>query len=383
MTLNGSADNNEAYLGQLLDQAYIQTNNFQDTIKNDNYYTTITGTSAQQHRSSYTPGGKIRIFDTRLNTLIGMEGVKVRARRWFTAYRKTTDFNGNYRMNHDFKRPANYSLKFKTDNFSVREHLFGLTSWINGPKLKGDWSYDILDGEDRFIGTIFRGAFRYHYKDIAGLTRPFTSKKQRLTYIGKDYLSENAAGINLAPLKVIKISKSDRGTRDYNSDEVFSATCHETAHTTHTMVCIDGVIQYALLSDEIRESWAVGVEWQLAKLEYQITRGLARYGEWDYHASNLLYPNDRGYQYWNMSLKRDYTTLFINLVDNFNEFNQPFPEYAVLGSVNDQVSGYTMANLEKKVMKYTGSFSRLKIELKKNKPAGVSDAQIYLLLNYY
>ncbi|NOT51976.1 MAG: hypothetical protein HOP10_11950 [Chitinophagaceae bacterium] len=123
---------NQHYLEKLLDQAYIQTGNFEDTIKYDN----------EDYQRRYYPGGRIQVFDTRLNSFIGMEGVDVHARRWFIVYHAQPDYNGYYRMKHRFNRPCNYSIVFHNIFFVIRRHLIATTYHINGPKKTGDWNYN-------------------------------------------------------------------------------------------------------------------------------------------------------------------------------------------------------------------------------------------------
>ena len=123
----------EAYVDQLLNQAYKQTGNFQDTI---------VAIKANSPQASYHPGGKIQVWDTRLQQYIGLEGVDMRARRWFTTHHARTDFWGNYQMEDTFKNPCNYSLWFSQEDFVVREHLIALTAWIDGPKQKANWNVD-------------------------------------------------------------------------------------------------------------------------------------------------------------------------------------------------------------------------------------------------
>jgi hypothetical protein len=192
----------------------------------------------------YAPGGKIQVWDTRLNKLIGLEGVDMRARRWFTTYHARTDFNGNYRMNDTFKHPCNYSLWFSQEDFTVKPHLVDLTAWIDGPKQYEDWNVDIMDGYDRFVSHIFRGAYRYHYGFIDGLKRPFNPGDGRAWYIGVDN-GNGSSGNNYIVFKVIRIRRyEDSG--EYNSDEIFSTTCHETAHTSHSMIMSLGFIDFGL-----------------------------------------------------------------------------------------------------------------------------------------
>jgi hypothetical protein len=278
-----------------------------------------------------------------------------------------------------FKNPCNYSLWFSQDDFTVKPHLVDLTAWIDGPKQKANWNLDIANGYDRFISHIFRGAYRYHYGFIDGLNRPQQFFGGRTIYIAKDE-AKNWQGINLIILPIIKITRYNQYNIEYNSDEIFSTTVHETSHNTHFMN-LPAAISYLLVTAEIRESWATGVEWWLTKLEYKNTRGIANYGDWNY-GIDVGFPNQFAYQYWELSDDSSYTSLFINLLDDYNEFNQSFLNKNS-GTVNDQVSGYKLADLETKVLPNVYWLNNLAAHLKLNKPNGVTDAQIDELLSYY
>ena len=65
--------------------------------------------------------------------------------------------------------------------------------------------------------------------------------------------------------------------------------------------------------------------------------------------------------------------LFINLVDDFNDMT------GFTGSPNDQVTGYTLANF----LRESFGLSTLSAQLKTHRPAGVTEAQIDLLLSFY
>lgn len=359
---------NDLFVDHLLNQAYIQTGNDDDIIPLED--------PIETEALRYTPSGRIRVFDTRIQQFIGMEGVRVQARRWFIIYNAYPDFNGNYRMNHSYKRRCNYSIWFATGRFAVRQNLFNTSFWINGPKQRNDWNYDLNNSYQRFAGHVFRGGYRYHDKNIGGLQRPFRPSKNRTIYIAKDS-KKSWSGINWIVFPVIKIARYENNGNEYESDEIFSTTCHETAHTSHVIKMNAGVIQYWQVTSQIQESWPVAVEWFLTNIEYN-DRGVANYGEWNYHPINPpQYPNDRAYQYWSSSTSSTYTTLFINLVDNINESGLYF------GTPNDQVAGYTLADIENSILKHCYGLSSLNSELKSIRPAGVNDAQIDLLLSFY
>ncbi|MEQ1554639.1 MAG: hypothetical protein ABL929_10695 [Ferruginibacter sp.] len=363
---------NDLFVNQLLNQAYTQTGNYEDTIALDNQPTTTA--------SRYTPGGQIRVFDTRLQRWIGMEGVRVQARRWFVIYNGYPDFNGNYRMAHNFTRPCNYSIWFATNRFSVRHNVVNTTFWVNGPHVSGDWNYDLNNEYQRFAGHVFRGAYRYNHKDIGGLQRPYLPWRQ--VYVAVDG-SGNSQGVNWVVLPVIRVWRYN-GSFEHNSDDVFSTTCHETGHTSHVRrmgLGNGGVIQYWQVSKMLQESWPIAIEWHLTHIEYA-DRGIANYGEFNYiiPAPNTPgYPNEEAYQYWFKSLEPDYTTIYINLVDNFNESTV----YMAGASPLDIVTGYTFSQIETVIIPYSYGLSSLSTQLKSNKPAGVTDLQIDNLLEAY
>lgn len=363
--IDGSSST-DAYIDKLLDQSYIQTNNFEDTVKND------------PQRSCFYPGGTIRVFDTRLNTYIGMEGVRVRARRWFTTYYAFPDYNGNYRMASCFRRPCNYSLVYARSPFAIRWHLLGTTAWINGPKLSGDWNFDMANGIYRFAGHIFRGAFRYNYKDIGPLIGPGS---RRQIYIAVNGSNPNHIGVDWDWAPIIKIWRYFSGTDvELGSDDVFSTTSHETTHAVHQAFAAN----YKGTQDILVESWARGCEWFLANKEYA-ERGITNYGQFNYAPSpSPKDPNLYAYQFWFPKYfggANIYTNLFIDLNDNYNELNQHFPGKQD-GSVDDQVSGYDFGTLESLLFPVT-DLNSLKNSLKQHKPSGVTDAQIDLLFSFY
>lgn len=370
--LNCSEDN-EDYIDKLLDQAYTQTGNYDDVL----------GSSAYMRRPKWYPKGRIELNDTRLGTNIGMQGIRVKARRWFTTRVMLTDYDGNYKTNKSFRRPCNYSLKFGRPNFCVRKHFIPGTYRVGGPKKTGDWNTVLHHGYQRFAGHVFRAAQTYFYQDIGGLTRPWHYRRQVL--IGVDDWINAGGGINWMVLPIIRIPRytKNEGHREYNSDETFSAACHEIAHSVHCFNLMNTPpIQFLQVDGFVRESFATGIEWFLTQREYQ-NRGITNYGRWDYSPNNLSFPNAQGFQYWNQNVLADYTSIFINLVDDFNELGVPFSGRPT-GTVDDRVTGYTFPFIEQNIMKHSYGLTSLRNEVKAHKPnATVTDADIDLLFNSY
>jgi hypothetical protein len=177
---------------------------------------------------------------------------------------------------------------------------------------------------------------------------------------------------------IYRYSSLDGSEND--SDEMFSAACHETAHTTHMEIMRGGVIQFSQVSEKIRESWAIGVEWYITQLEYK-EQGIANYGDPSYNVQ-VNYPTLYGFQFWSKDRNESLTSLFIDIVDKNNQKGQRFGSFKT-GTVDDRIYGYTFAGLEQQILKDTYGLSSLSENLKKNKSAEMTDSNIDLFINYF
>ncbi|NOT51977.1 MAG: hypothetical protein HOP10_11955 [Chitinophagaceae bacterium] len=220
-------------------------------------------------------------------------------------------------------------------------------------------------------------------KNIGGLARPWLiAGFRRQKYIASN--SKSSPGINWMIFPIIKVGRYENidMEREYDSDEVFSTTCHETAHTSHMYRMNGGIIQFIQVEAKLKESWAVCIEWFLSHIEY-VERGVNNYGEWNYSPANPpIYPNQFAYQYWNLGFDDEYTPLYIDIIDNHNEIGINYDPRPT-GTVNDQVSGYSLAFIESELLRHIYGLSSLSKQLKAHKPVGVTDGQIDLLLSFY
>lgn len=329
--------------------------------------------------------GTIRIFDTRLNTLIPFEGAKVTAKRGLRTREGVTNANGQYGLD-GIPFPYNTNVDFKLHmdrkHFVIKDNQATPSKVVRNNIKSNHWNHDIMPGYENMQGHMFRGAYRYFYKDIGGLLRPIRPSGNRSHIVAKN-TTKNWQGINYVAFPYLKIARFQPGsTIEYQSDDYFSTTVHELAHTTHVISMNAGSIQYSQVSSMLQESWPCAVEWFVTGIEYR-ERGIQNYGTPYYDSPNPpKFPNRFGYQTWNLNTSSDYTSLFINLVDNFNELGQSLDSQNI-GTVNDQVTGYTLANIETNFLKHCYGLSSLNTQLKANRPAGVSNAQIDLLLSFY
>lgn len=189
----------------------------------------------------------------------------------------------------------------------------------------------------------------------------------------------NWSGFGINPnILVYRYSSLDGSEND--SDEMFSAACHETAHTTHMEVMRGGVVQFSQVSEKIRESWAIGVEWYITQLEYK-EHGIANYADPTYGV-DVNYPTRYAFQFWNKDRNESLTSLFIDLVDKNNQKGQQFGSFRT-GTVDDRIDGYTLAEIESKILAHSYGLSSLSQNLKKRSKGATTEATIDLFLRQF
>lgn len=341
-----------------------------------------TETTFGRRNSRWTPSGNITVYDSRLAKYIPLEGVKVQARRWFNVKTGVTDDQGNFRVNGTFRRNVQYRVLWERDKFDIRSGTFG-QAVLRGPKKKGEWNVRIGAKTLQFhYAHVFRAAMRYYYGDIGGLKRPgfrlkYSVFNRRGKHMARNIGNWSAFGIN-PNILIYRYSPGDGSEND--SDEMFSTTCHETAHTTHMEIMRAGVVQFSQVSETIRESWAIGVEWYITQLEYK-ERGIPNYGDASYNV-NVNYPTRYGFQFWNRKRSESLTSLFIDLVDVNNQKGQKFGSFTT-GTVDDRVYGFTLREIESQVLRDSYGLSSLGSSLKNHKSPEVSAANIDLFMKYF
>ena len=365
---NGTANVQKLTVTNLLDQAMLQTHNYEYISTPSSKYKTL---------SSYNPQGNITTYDTRLKKLIPLEGVRIRMKRWFTTRIVDTDADGNYKSATTFRGPVNYYLFFETPRFDVRTGWFVQAS-IDGPHQREPWNLVInSDDINRFYADVFRGAYRYWYGDIGGLYRPTVITA--IKYAARDNNTQTSTSGVTVPggsvfsiMPQIYISRMVNG-RITDSDETFTTTVHETAHYTHYRNML--FVGYYAMSITIQESWATAVELYLTKKEYK-ARGIANYGDPDYRlVPPTFFPTYLGYQLGKGDVS--YSPLFIDLVDNYNQ-----KVLAPFGPINDDITGYNMPDLESYLARVHNE-GDLRKELQKNKPTGITESQINNFLSQF
>jgi hypothetical protein len=141
-----------------------------------------------------------------------------------------------------------------------------------------------------------------------------------------------------------------------------------------------GVVQFLQVSEKIRESWAIAVEWFITQKEYK-GRGISNYADANY-AAEVNYPIPHAYQYWDKDRMPNLTSLFIDIVDTNNQQGQVYSSYK-RGTINDPVGGYTLSSIESLMLKNVYGMSSLADELKAHRPGEVTQTQVDALLENF
>jgi len=250
-----------------------------------------------------------------------LQGVKVKARRWFRTARGITNSTGYYSCNKRFRRKARYKIYWERYHFVIRVGVFHRAK-KQGPRKRGRWNWNIKNARQEYYATIFKASHHYYYKDISGLRRPpknsfwRTKLKIRARYTSNSDLGRHCASCRFLGLfSAINIYNPTRNSRD-----IYGTVIHELAHASHWKMAgwhynrmndCDEIPLGVLCSGdvEVAESWARGVQWKLTGMVYP---------------SNLMenYPQYSG----------DYTGIVQDLIDGTNGY--------------DQVTGYTIRQIE-------------------------------------
>lgn len=278
--------------------------------------------------SKWRPSGRITAYDNIIGGAIPLERARVRARRWFTTHIGYTDKNGYFSCNGRFKRPANYSIVWESGRWDIRDGNI-VQAYYNGPKMKGAWNLYISGGKSVRYATIHRIAHRLYYGNTNGLKRPANSRKEKIAYhhkkgdgINGDYNRQWGMGI-WSDIRIY--GKNDGGWREMS--ELFSTAAHELGHAAHYT---NAKSNYKRSSRQLLESWARCVQYHLTYEEYK-SLGVAnklfrteviRYidAAGTYRTETWVIPDMQyNFQQWTRSYDRDYTALFIDLVDDYNQ----------------------------------------------------------------
>ncbi len=346
-------------LDALMAEAYRMTGNEYDTAPI---------TKAKE----WHPSGRIRAYDNIVGDFVPIKGVRVRGTHLLKIKETLTDEDGNYQLS-GFKNGVNMKVVWESDRWDVRDGNIGQAVY-DGPKIKrSQWNLDIrssVGSRSAAHSAIHRAAYRYYVDNICGLSRPDNSRKEKLAYIHDDI---DKGGVNgdynrqwgMGIWSDIRIAgKNSSGWRQIS--ELFSTTCHELGHATHYTSVKS---TYKKSSKQVLESWATFTQYFLTRQEYKelgvedklCPQKSIKEGK-NYEAADLQYnfqvryDSDENEEYFTT-----YTPLFIDLVDDYNQF-------IYYGRVNpeihpdDEIKNFPAKEIESIVFS-SKSFSDVKTKL--------------------
>ena len=367
--------------------------NIVDMLVNKSMVITGLETVEEQNRaqlaganSSWVPSGRITAYDDIVGGAIPLEGVKVRARRWFTTLTAITDSEGNFTCMGTFKRPVNYSIIWERAKWDIREGSVG-QAYFNGPKQKSPWNQYIQGGKSEAYATIHRAAYRIYYGNINGLIRPGHTRKEKISYFhrkdiingtyGSYYNYQAGAGI-VSDIRIYGKNSSDQW-RDLS--QIFSTTCHELAHVTH---CVYTPSRYREAMVRYLEAWARCFQYYVTILEYEELGVIDSLNVISEKRKTILPDGAYNFQSWNKKTgSLSYPVIFIDIIDNYNQYDfygdniNPYP--------NDKVYYQNIKSFESIVLN-SSNFDevRQKLLLKANPlTIGMHPNDIDSLFNYY
>ncbi|MEN8913986.1 MAG: hypothetical protein ABF257_09040 [Polaribacter sp.] len=323
-------ESNNDILAALEEEALRITGNLdQDTNLTQDKTTSQAKTDWWRRPSKWRPSGKITVWDTEVNErdggYIGIKGIKVRLGNWFKWRTAFTDANGNFRSGTRYRYSVRYKMDWERHQFALRDGGFSSAQY-RGPYKRGTWDWSISSGVHQYYAHIFRAAYHYYYKDIKGLRRPrqntFWRSQLRIgawTQDKGDIGGVHQSGSHFGGLVTgVKIYRYGAASKD-----IYATTIHELAHSSHYEM-YKNPVTFNNIESKVKESWARGVQWELTRMVYPDYKGGAR------------------------SVGGNYTAIVADLIDDdFNvDLSMRNTNFGFIRNTNDQVSGYTIRQLE-------------------------------------
>ncbi len=300
--------------------------------------------------------GRMRIYDNTpgVQRLIPISGVRVTTTRFLSWKRSDTNAEGYYKVNSPHhEKKSQYHIKWEDDDFRIIAHDGGQAK-LEGPDQTGPWSFDIGDNtKAQWYGTAFSAAKQYYDGERYGLAKPQNGNLFRTTIKVRDNdcTSRYAPHADIPVVGALFFNDIKVCVVDYKSNmsRLYGVTVHELTHSAHFKTRPGNFSEEILFrpgNRRVLESWAEGVEWWFAINKY---RTLSGNPNWGYN--NSINPNSlliTNYQERRTDASRSendliYTSIVVDLIDNFNqqvEWNDS------QNRPNDQVSGYTIQQIE-------------------------------------
>lgn len=320
--------------------------------------------------SKWNPSATIKAWDDVLNAYIPLQGVKVTVRRGVKYRSKITDANGYCFFEAKFSKKVKYGITWERAYWDIRDGSW--QAYYNGPEQKSAWNLKISGQKSLMYATIHRAALNAYYGYFGEIQRPtLILGKMKIKYIHGN--NGTTAGMYcsfwhfMGLIPDIWIWGFDSSNQCRKTDKIYGTVIHELAHQSHKRYMT--AIQFAQVSSFIKESWARCVQCSLTNYHYQNNLGVVNY----VHMQNV--------QDWSPQIDGvagyQYTPVFIDLMDDNNQgaMNQYF--------CKDNVSGYTLKEIQNRILGTSYGLHSLRQTLKSNLLHGTTVEEIDELINNY
>lgn len=327
---------------------------------------------------SWTPSGKIEVYDDLLLKYIPLVGLKIVISRGGGEQETvTTDVTGSFKSTKKYSTSVCYTIKWASNpEFEIKDgdisqaYLVSKRSFLPfNVKLNND------DKKQKNFATIFRAGQRVYYKDYLNMDRPIVKpwglpqRPMKIAYhIQQDCPFGGIYQLNAVYMENLKpnIVVCNVGSC---SNDVFGTTIHEFAHAGHHIKF--SKYSWTIPKQIVHESWASAVEYYITKLEYAdygkdiddyvkiMPPGPTTYGSGGVVNPGVSYilPNGVNKQWWphagnqlGLLDKLEYSSLVIDLVDNNNQALyyklKPVPNVSHKTYPNDDVSGFELSKIQ-------------------------------------
>lgn len=306
----------------------------------------------------WRPSGTIRVEDDWLSERKGSPvylpvyrvEVNVLKWGWLPIEKGSTDANGNFSTGTTFTKHVNYNVKF-TDFHKVKVrpgNFFDIANWKSNSHKRRSLNVNFTrDTRHQFYALINNAAWDYFNRvvPVYGIYNPVT-----IEISGHYNDNKSNYWFGWVPFRSeVKIGGKRKDGSRKKSDEVYATVIHEITHKGHYKMDWKAFNSIAGNSAKhklfLRESWALCVETIATNDKYG--QYFNQYGLGNYISSPLklwgnnfirTWKGDR--QYTTLSDMNEYSSLMIDLHDNFNQnsFSSIYPE--------DLVNGYTLKQIQ-------------------------------------
>ena len=173
----------------------------------------------------------------------------------------------------------------------------------------------------------------------------------------------------------IWLYSKDLAGNAYTTDDIFATAVHEMGHAN--VYSTKTLLSYNATDSFIKESWSEFIQGYLTYLEYG-ELGLYDMDSFSFETYCVNYGIGIGGAWtWSSTSNDNYSSLFIDLYDDFNQRTKWGSDYP-----NDNIVGYTPSTLNS-IVNTSETLVDVRTKLKANKPAGVTDAMINELIDFF